>query len=167
MFYEGKIPSISGYDFEQILNFTDFQLETKHDFIQSLFPLQEPGVAKAYLLTNKDIKEFKTKPHLQQKVIKALTRMINFYGYDVNFVKGEIKRVLPINRIEHGTMIGLMSTHNYLRITRIIKFLNKIDMKYYALIFMKGVCEDLKKYPHFASLAKSSLPYWKKALNQT
>ena len=166
-FYKGNIKSISGYFFDDILKFSDLQLETKHDFIQSLFPLFEKGMADSYLLNKKAIKIFKENKKLKIKVLSSLLLMINFYGYEFIYKEKtpiDIKRIKPIKRILNNTIIGLYSSNNYLRITRIIKFLKLIDLDYYALLFMIGICKDLKSDKKFYKKAKNSIKFWKKEI---
>lgn len=164
-FYKGNIKSKSGYYIDEIWKFTDLELETKHDFIQSLFPLKEKGMASSYLLTDEEIKKFKS-INLKRKVLKSFLRMANFYGYEFSNQKNRLIRTKPIKRQINNVLVGLYSQHNFLRITRIIKFLTLIDMKFYALIFLLAICRDINSNPDLKVMVErsGSIKFWRKEL---
>jgi hypothetical protein len=89
-------------------------------------------------LTKSDIKKFKTNSSLRNKVIKSTLRMISLWGYNIKHDK--IIKSKSFSRRYYGTVIGLLSPRNYTRITRMLKFLMKIDMKVIGLIVFLVVC---------------------------
>ena len=135
---------VNGYSLDQILNMTNKQLEDAHDFIQSLFPLYRSGVAKSFLLDTDSLELFKTDDTVRYNVFKAYKRMLDFYGYDIGYSKRADGGKLNIKRNrELDDNMGLTSEHNYLRISRMLKFLMLINMKILAFTFLLGICEDL------------------------
>jgi len=164
-FYYNLIPANNkkNYFFDDIVSWSDYKLETAHDYIQWLFPDKTGGVnPKAPHLTPSDIKKFKTDRVLRRNVVQASLRMLLFYGF-VN--EGtEVKQILPLNRRERGRTIGLFSTHNYRRLTRIMSFLRKINMEYLSAIFFLSLCYAMRSNHMFLKkvLKQKSLPLWMK-----
>lgn len=148
------------------MKFDDYQLETKHDYIQSLFPLFTKGTADSDLLTERDLQKMKQSSIIHKNIIRAVNRMSSFYGYTIDTDKMTIERIEKIDRKIKGVYIGLYSEHNYLRITRIIKFLRIMGYFDIACLFLFGVCQDLKN-PKFKNLAKGSLKFWADAIGAT
>ena len=166
-FYRDKYPANGkkNYYFNDIVNnWTDYQLEKSHDFIQWLFPDETGGVnSNAPKLTDKDIHVFKKDKKIRAKVISATIRMLLFYGYELQLGdRLAPKRVKDIERKEHNDYIGLYSKHNYRRITRIMTFLNKIEMFYLSVIFFWTMCEAMKKDSELRRRVNSvgAIPFW-------
>lgn len=163
-FYTNLYPANNkkGYYFGDIVaKWDDYKLEVKHDFIQWLFPNNTGGVnPKAPKLTKKDIAEFRKNHVLRSHVAKATIRMLLFYGF---IIKGStVEQVSPLNRRIRGRTIGLFSTHNYRRITRILDFLVDIKMEYLSSLFFLAMCQAVKSnHILLAKVVKhSSLKKW-------
>ena len=104
-FYEGTGGDHRGRTLEEILAWSDAELETTHDYIQWLFPLREPSAFNPWapVLTAADIAAFRSSPRLQERMRRAFRRMMQFYGFG--------GRTLPW--LTAGN-------HNFLRLTRIL-----------------------------------------------
>src|ERR1022692_4596159 len=85
-FYRGVQTDTEGRLLEDILVWTDDDLEAVHDFIQWLFPLPEPSQynSDAPLLTNEDIAAFKSDPVLQANLMKSFERILAFFGLSLS-----------------------------------------------------------------------------------
>lgn len=161
-FYKHQIPSLSGYWLQDIWKWNKVTLEQKHDFIQSLFPLPTPGMAKAHLLTPQAIKAFRTDPELQENILRSLIVMLNFYGLKINDSGNDIVRITPTKQVVNGVTVGLYATHNYLRIARMLKFLRLIGQDYLAQLLFLGICHDLRADPKLRKKVnvQGSLKIW-------
>lgn len=167
-FYTGKIPANykAGYFLKDILNWSDYQLEVAHDFIQWLFPDETGGMnSKAPKLNDKDLQALKESKEVRKEIVKSTLRMLNFYGFKV-FIneEGEISlaQIKPLYRKENGKTVGLFSEHNYLRITRMIKFLRLMDMQYLSSLVMYMCCLALNDKDLKYKIL-NSFGYWKNA----
>jgi ubiquitin C-terminal hydrolase len=69
--------------------------------------------------------------------------MLLFYGFVMDGT-GKVKQIKPLNRRDRGRTIGLLSVHNYKRLTRIMDFLVLIDMEYLSAIFFLSLCQAIK-----------------------
>ena len=136
-FYVNEKQSSNGYFFNDIVeNWNNHKLESKHDYIQYLFPLEEKSRynPNATILTKKDIEIFKTNKKIRKNVIRALQRMLHFYGIDHFVFDGTRK---------HWMKKG---DHNHLRLTRIMKFLQLIDMDILSIKLFITLCQINKKF---------------------
>ena len=165
-FYQGKYPANGkkNYYFNDIVNkWSDYELEINHDYIQWLFP-DRTGCKnpQAPHLTDQDIKVFKKNIKIRSRVINATLRMLTFYGFSVNSADWSLEQKKSAGKKEHGQWIGLYSEHNYLRITRIMRFLNQIEMSFLSVIFFLAMCEAMRTDDIFKGRVEShgSLPIW-------
>ena len=104
-FLEGKTPDRRGRILAMLLQQTDHQAETTHDYIQWLFPLDEPSrsVNGAPVLTALDIDEIRQSSLAQANLAKSTSWFLGF-----------------LERNDHWVT---KYNHNHLRITRLIKSL--------------------------------------------
>jgi ubiquitin C-terminal hydrolase len=146
LFYQDNLRANNkdGYFYSDIISWSDYRLDVEHDFIQWLFPDRTGGVnPDAPKLTDDDIEIFRTDKKIRKNVIRATSRILQFYGY--MFTKDGVFQVQDLNRQEKGRYIGLYSEHNYRRLTRIMKFLNKIDMRKASSLMMLALCYAMHK----------------------
>ena len=102
-FLKGEGPDVEGRTLDDILKWSDAELEESHDTIQWLFPLPERSRYNwdAPVLSEDDLKELKTE-EVRNGILKAFNRFTLFYN--------NAQWLTPHN-------------HNYLRLTRILKCL--------------------------------------------
>ena len=170
-FYLNQKRSHGGYMFGEIMKWDKLELERNHDYIQTLFPLPSrskyaPG---APVLTGASLEEFRTNGAVRANVVRAYFKMMNFFGYSVDVSKRRVSRVSPLDLEIGGEKVGLMSSHNYLRITRMLTFLRLAKFSLLAWIFFLGLCRDLKGDEKFrdAVLKMGSLGPWMLALGMS
>lgn len=104
-FLEGKTPDHRGRILAIVLQQTDHQAEITHDYIQWLFPLDEPSrsVMGAPVLNELDIEDIRHSELAQQNLVKSTSWFLGF-----------------LERNDHWIT---KYNHNHLRITRVIKSL--------------------------------------------
>ena len=104
-FLEGKTPNHRGRTHAMLLQQTDQQAETTHDYIQWLFPLDEASrsVNGAPVLTEVEIDEIRQSSLAQANLAKSARWFLGF-----------------LERNDHWIT---KYNHNHLRITRVIKSL--------------------------------------------
>lgn len=134
-FYSGKIKNCNGYFIDDILHFSDNQLEIIHNYIQWIFPTTEKSKFNkdAPIMTNEIINNFKNNSKCKENMLKCFKRMLNFYG-----LKLEDKNV--IKNIDYKEMSYdwiYIHLHNHMRITRILKSLNLFGFKEEHDAFLK------------------------------
>ena len=104
-FLEGKTSDHRGRTHAMLLQQTDHQAETNHDYIQWLFPLDEPSrsVYGAPVLTALDIDEIRESSFAKTNVAKSARWFLEY--------------------LERNNHWITKYNHNHLRITRVIKSL--------------------------------------------
>jgi len=104
-FLEGKTPDRRGRILAMLLQQTDHQAEGTHDYIQWMFPLDEPSrsVNGAPVLTDLDIDEIRQSSLAQANLVKSARWFLGV--------------------LERNNLWVTKYNHNHLRITRVIKSL--------------------------------------------
>ncbi|AKV98816.1 Opioid growth factor receptor (OGFr) conserved domain containing protein [Marinobacter sp. CP1] len=157
-FFRGDGTDHAGRTIEDILSLDDFWLEHTHDYLQWLFPIPEPSRynAQVPVLTGEDKACFRTDKHLRNQQIRALDRMLTFYGLHR---RGD--EILPLPDLNMKTHIWLKPAgHNHLRITRIIRSLQHCSQPSLALGLQSAVIELGKSV---GKVSDKSMEFWRSA----
>ena len=107
-FLEGKTPDRRGRILAMLQQQTDHQAETTHDYIQWLFPLDEPSrsVNGVPVLTELEIEEIRQSSLAQANLARSARWFLGF--------------------LERNNHWITKYNHNHLRITRVIKSLRQL-----------------------------------------
>lgn len=145
-FYSGTSRDARGRTLEEIRAFSRHELEHTHDYIQWLFPLDQPSAFNpdAPLLDAETIDRFRTDPALHRQIERSLDTMLAFY-----FGKGEKQWLTPYN-------------HNFLRLTRILKSLTLLGLGDRARMLLARLEEIARTHPDV--IGSSTLEYWRGAV---
>jgi hypothetical protein len=100
-------------------------LERRHGYIQWLFPIHEQGVnSEAQILQRHEAEAIRDDPALIARVKRSYELMLGFYGAQVeDWSRGTLRRTS--NYKDRFRNLD-QRMHNYLRITRILKFLGEV-----------------------------------------
>lgn len=117
---EGR--TTSGYTLEQVLEWPDEDWELQHDFVQWLFPTDEPSHfnADAPVLDALSIARFRADPLLRHRLRRAFDRWLSFCG--ITLSEGGLAFDRP------NPLVWTRQNHNWLRITRILRSLNLLGL---------------------------------------
>jgi len=152
----------NGYLFDDILQWNNEKLERTHDYIQYLFPLKEKSKYNkdALTLTDMDIYQFKYNQVLRKNVRKALSRMLSFYGiHEVVLKKYDYIDYIWDRKTKHWLSLN---NHNYLRLTRIMKFLMMIKMEYRSIKLFIALCNIYNSQTNSqTNISKTTMKYWR------
>jgi len=162
LFHCNKIPSRPDGDFIDTIH-TEWRgqyrrLERHHGYIQWLFPIREPGMnSQQHPLQLHEINSIKSCPDCLARFIKSYELMLDFYGFElINSTTGELKRSGNYNdRMENL----IYNSHNWLRITRILKCLGELGFEHLKLGFCLLLWAEARNKSG-ASMRKSSKDYW-------
>lgn len=144
-FLSGVGPDARGRLFEDVLAFSDRELESKHDFIQWLFPLDTPSAAVpgSPVLSPSDIASIRVSEPCQGNLRRSAERLARFYAENDHWL-------VPYD-------------HNHLRITRIILSLKLLVGRPEAEQFMKLILARAREAESHVS--ERSQRYWREALD--
>lgn len=143
-FLKGTGKDKHGRTHNEIINFSDEQLESVHNYIQWLFPLREMSEAvmgSPYLDNEEEIKIIQEDLSIQENFVRALVRMEMFYKDNDFWLQP--------------------NDHNHLRITRILKSISLLNSKENAQEFYNFIMRRVKE---FQPVTEESLEYWKNAI---
>ncbi|KAI1812210.1 hypothetical protein GGS20DRAFT_42151 [Poronia punctata] len=168
-------PAVQGTDpkgrtLDEILSWSDTELERCHDYIQYVFPLAEQSAANyhAPVLDEETVVIFRNSPALQENVMRTLKRMVSFYGFALAEEDEEkISETASLNILPNGNgnSRGLSHwlvpmDHNHLRITRIIRSLRILGLGRAATDFRSALLRVQQSRPRVSS---RSVGYWRRA----
>ena len=108
-------------------------LEYHHGYIQWLFPIHEEGLNwQAQVLQRHEAKTMRETAAIKERVLKSYKLILDFYGAIVEDEKTGVLR-----RADHfrERLRNLNQCwHNFLRITRILKFLGEVETSCFILL---------------------------------
>ena len=164
-FYRGEAGNYAGDTLDEILSWTNWALEADHDYIQWLFPSNEPSQMNgdAPVLTREDADLFNTDPAMKNAMLRSFARILDFFGFGVSWTEYEgkttisIKPLSPTEKRPQPTKAIDSFNHNALRVTRVLKSLRLCGLDEYAKAFF----EALKPWKEKHSL--NTWSYWKNA----
>jgi hypothetical protein len=139
-FLEGEGADARGRTVFDVLALDDAALERTHDYIQWLFPLDEPSAAvlDAPVLTPGDVKALRQSPLAPCALAAATDRMDIFYRRTTRWLRPH--------------------DHNHLRITRIIRSLRLLRGHEAADAFRDAILDRVAATQ--APVSRLSLGYW-------
>lgn len=178
-----KAKDVDGRTVNEILRFSNSELESYHDFIQYLFPLPErsPVNPEAPTVT-KDVRDaFLARPELREQLLRSLKRMLSFYGFKMinpDAGEGTTDGESTTNQTSAGNDSGegfhicpalnfdltskrtwrTSMDHNHLRITRIIRSLRVLGLEDEARRFYRALLENERD-----CVSSRTLKFWKRA----
>lgn len=143
-FLRGTGPDSHGRFYNDILKFSDEELEDGHDYIQWLFPLREksemvPG--SPFLESEEIVQILKKDEDVQESMAKALVRMRCSYRDNNSWFK------------QNG--------HNHLRIRHILKSVSLLNSQENALEFYDFIIERVEVAQ---PVTAESLEFWRKSI---
>jgi len=153
---QGRDPE--GRTLDQVWGWDNEDLEQCHDFIQWMFPLDEPSAFNpdAPLVTQDDRLAFRTDPQLQAAMRRSLSVFLAFLGLSV----AEDGRVVRGRDFERRLSLWKHANHNWLRITRVLKSLRLLGFETEAGAFW-ACLRELHEKEGFVS--PDSFQYWREA----
>ncbi|KAI0905961.1 hypothetical protein F4823DRAFT_109663 [Ustulina deusta] len=161
-------PDAHGRTLDDILEWSDDRLERQHNYIQTVFPLPE-GSAFGHLAPVVDEETmliFAQSRELRGSLVRALKRMLAFYGFAAEDESGDDFRlaIAPRGDCEGGFSRWVARIdHNHLRITRIIRSLRVLGLEGAARDFYDALIEV---YEARGTIGASSIAFWTRALEK-
>lgn len=159
-FYKNKKVKKAKRKLSDIWNFSDEELEQKHDYIQWLFPL----IAKssynpdAPLLDKDSIRIMKTDVEILTNIKKSLVVILSFFGWKITESGNNVEEIIVSGVPKEKEWLN--HSHNFLRVTRILTFLSIIEQKKLLFLFFLAMCKTVRKNRNNKGLVKSFLSYW-------
>lgn len=160
-FYQGTGTDRAGRKIEDIWSWDDRRLEMVHDYIQWLFPLPDPSRfnPSAPLLSAEDRSAFRLSPELQARAVRSLDLMLSFLG-----LVREAHRIVRAPTFAARAPNWLEpANHNYLRLTRILLFLDLVGLETQARALLSCL-EDIAAVEGRQAIGARTLQFWREAV---
>ncbi|KAH9500530.1 hypothetical protein Btru_072171 [Bulinus truncatus] len=163
-FYKGEMESVPDGDYIDEIHEVwknDYDLlESHHGYIQWIFPIREDGMNwHAQPLQLHEAEAIKSDPSAHARVLTSYRMMLGFYGMKlVDEKTGEIEKAANyLKRFKNLTR----NTHNYLRITRILKSLGELGYEHLKKPFLDFILDEaLNKHSSLQATLSSCENYW-------
>lgn len=119
-------------------------LEYKHGFIQWLFPIREYGMNfESQPLQPHEIEAIKADTAAMKRVLTSYKLMLDFYGMALlSEESGLVGRAAPPRNFVARYRNLVRSSHNYLRISRILKCLSEMGLEHLNTGFLLHVLNE-------------------------
>lgn len=140
LFLEGQLPDSKGRYLQDILNFSDYEIENTHDFIQWVFPLEEASRSNftAPVLEKFEIEEIRLSNIAKINIIYASQWYLSFLKRQNHWIRDY--------------------DHNHLRITRVIKSLRLLVSNETADSFYDDIKHQLRD--HIYNINEKAVRFW-------
>jgi hypothetical protein len=164
-FYRGAGADHRGRFLEDVLRWDDEALEAVHDYIQWLFPVDEPSMFNPHapLVSAADRDAFRRDSGLAANLGRSFDRMLAFYGFQAQQIGAE----LDVNRAvswTHRSAVWLNpGNHNYLRLTRILRSLMLLGQPQLARALYERLREESERADP-GRVSSTTLAYWADAI---
>ncbi|KAF4577351.1 hypothetical protein EYR40_009290 [Pleurotus pulmonarius] len=138
-------------------------LERNHGFIQWLFPIQEHGMNyRSQPLRRHEIHALKSNPEAISRILGSYRLMLDFYGMRlVSKETGMLSRTLPPRNYAARYKNLCRSTHNNLRISRILKCLSEFGLEHLNAGFLLHVLNEQTEHGELNTYSiRSSMDSW-------
>jgi len=134
-------------------------LEREHGYIQWLFPIQEHGMNyESVPLQKHEIETMRTNPLIVNRIVESYKLMLDFFGMCLkDATTGEIGRS---ENFEARYKNLDWSSHNYLRITRILKCLGEMGLEHFKKHWLMFFIQEVYEHKELTNTASSLDRYW-------
>lgn len=159
-FYRGDAANVDGVMFEDVLAYSDAQMENTHTVIQWLFPSPDASAysTTAPLMDADTAGAFRVSPKIQENLLRAFDFMLAFYG-----LKRDGREVDQADNFRAKAANWLTpNNHNHLRLTRIMQCMNLCGMREYAVSLYYCLLDIAQTTNN--RITEQTLLYWKTAL---
>ena len=159
-FFEGRGRDSAGRTLQDVLAFSDDELEWHHDFIQWLFPTETRSEfnINAPQATRAVQDAFAKRPELRATLLRGFERLLRFYGFVLDD-GGDLVR------IRRGPDFAGISerwlrrgNHNLLRISRILESLRILGCPEHAVALVDALMEIDDEMPR--RIPRVTMQFW-------
>lgn len=164
-FYRGEGRDHAGRSFDEVLAMDLDALESTHDYIQWIFPLatRSAFVPGAPVLDTATIEAMRADPLVPVNALRALRRMLEFYGMTLDDANPARVRIDVSARFSARSRVWLApGNHNLRRITRILTSLRLMGLAPYAQALFERLSALHRE--HGACIGATTFGYWRDAI---
>jgi hypothetical protein len=159
-FFLNEAPDDKNRMLDEILNYSDYDLEKSHDIIQRIFPLIDPSEhdLKAPIIDSTEIKQIKDDEKCLKNVLRCFERMMEFYGFKY---ENGVLRLADDWEIKKKYWITKRN-HNFKRLTRIMLCLMSFGLVKEAEYLCLYLVKIYRAHPD--TIGDNTYQYWIKSV---
>ena len=157
-----KVP----YSLDQIWKFTDKEMEEIHNYIQWIFPTDDPRntATGKPCISEEDIVAFNEENRngimLRYNLLKSYIKYLNFLGFELL----NNNKIMPSKEYNIRKRDWMkVQNHNYLRITRMISSLKLLGLEEYAEELFSTLKIIYKE--NRIEIGETTMNFWKQAID--
>lgn len=164
-FYREERLNPAGLMLSEIWEFSLGAMEMDHDYIQWIFPSNEPSQmnADAPTLTVQEMEIIQADPELQAKIKKSFLKFLDFLGLVLTSEtadRAEIGDMAPTEKRPDPQWWMKKFNHNMLRVTRVLKAMRLAGMSKYSDALYVALTNHIGKF------SSNTLSHWDHAAFQ-
>jgi Opioid growth factor receptor (OGFr) conserved region len=160
-FYRNGLPRPDGLTLQQIMSWSDKDMERSRNVFEWLFPLDHPTLDEPHapILTEGEVALFKADPELRTALLKSLIRVLGLLGLRIDVTRGQIARAGDFD-----AKSGWLYPHNvnYIRLTRMLTSLNLLGLEQEAAWLFQTL-QDIHE-THGRYIGGAPMRYWRDAM---
>ena len=158
-FYRGERPNSGGAYLHEIMTWKDGALEMDHDWVQWVFPSNEPSMINgdAPTLTREEAFIFINDPNLQKKIKESFIRYLAFLGMKL---EDDQVHLIELEGVANSQRWTIAFNHNMLRVTRVLKCLRLTGHDQYAISLHNALMSVRERF------SENTLGHWRRAVNE-
>jgi hypothetical protein len=162
-FYTGEGQDSARRTIDEIWTWDRKRLESTHDYIQWLFPTRTKSTfhPEAPVLNDAQVRRFRESSELQQRVVRSLDLMLDFYGLRRSTRADGALQIVPSAEFSSRSDWLQRGDHNHLRLTRIITSLRLVGLATHSRALYDCVNTLGRTEPN--GISRETLEYWASA----
>ena len=137
------------------------RLEVHHGYIQWLFPLREEGMnSRIHPLQPHEAEAIQADPACMKRLLRSYELILDFWGFSLSSASTGAVRTVSAERV--GNLVA--STHNFLRVTRVLKSLGELGMEEVKLGFALRLWVEATGRRGSSGMKRSCEEYWMRVM---
>ncbi len=160
-FYANRSPDHAGRYLRDLHAFSLDQLESTHDLIQWLFPLDTPSPVNPFAptLDTETLAAFRASPPLEANLQKSLDMMLHFYGLTRTGATISRAQNFPARAPNYLHP----NNHNHLRLTRILRSTHLLGLEQESDALLTALLAIARDHP--TAITLRTLHFWQASQN--
>jgi hypothetical protein len=150
-------PASAPITLEEVMRYDAGELESKHNFIQWLFPLKTSGTnVDCPRVGDAELRAIVKSYAVGVTIVRCYECMLRFYGFRMVDDRGQL-----VHSFDHAERVTnlLLNPHNNLRISRMLRSMCLMGFEAYAVHFLDAMLA-VSQQAGAESLLKKSTTYW-------
>jgi hypothetical protein len=163
-FYRGERADAAGRHLDDIWEWSPAKLEETHDYIQWLFPLDQPSHVNpaAPIVTAETRRAFEWDDTMRDRLMRSFWLMLGFYGLEHRDTPDGPIVTRGAAFAERSKVWLQPGNHNYLRLSRIMKSMRLLGLEFEAAA-LYACLESIRQDEGRTTIGADTAKFWRDA----